>query len=87
MVGIELLSEGKPIVGADIQGIKDYVIDGKTGFLCNPYDSKEFSKAILKLSDSVVRMNMKENCVEMAKLYNIDISIQQREKIYDNILE
>lgn len=39
LAGIEALASGVPVVGSDVQGIKDYVVDGETGYLCAPTDN------------------------------------------------
>ena len=39
MTGVEALASGVPVVGSDVQGIREYVIPGKTGYLCDPYNA------------------------------------------------
>ena len=46
MTGVEALASGVPVVGSDVQGIREYVIPGKTGYLCDPYDAHQFAEAI-----------------------------------------
>lgn len=84
--GIETLSAGVPMIGSDVQGIREYIINGKTGFLCNPHDSAGFAKAIDILSDSHYRSSLKQNCLDAVKKFDKSISIQQRRKIYMEIL-
>jgi len=42
MAGLEMLCEGVPLVGSDVQGIREYLKDGVTGFLCNPFSVEDF---------------------------------------------
>lgn len=84
--GIETLSAGIPLVGSDVQGIREYIIDGKTGFLCNPYDAKSFAVAIDKLSNKEYRESLKDNCLNIIKKFDKNISVNQREKIYKELL-
>lgn len=84
--GIETLSAGVPLVGSDIQGIREYIINGKTGFLCNPYDAQSFAEAIKKLSDKEYRQSMRDNCLKIINKFDKKISVNQREKIYKEIL-
>ncbi len=84
--GIETLSAGVPMVGSDVQGIREYIINGKTGFLCNPFAPSSFAVAITKLSDNAFRSSLKENCVEVVKKFDRKISVTQRERIYKEIL-
>lgn len=87
LAGIQSLSAGVPIIATDVQGIKDYIIDGQTGFLCKYNDSEAFAKAIKKLSDENTRKSMKENCKEMAKKFSMEISSKERKEIYNKILK
>lgn len=87
LAGIQTLCAGVPLVGSDVQGIREYVIDGKTGFLCNPYDATSFAKAIEKLSDKEYRDSMKDSCMEVAKKFDKSVSIAQRKTIYDEIID
>lgn len=84
--GIEALSSGVPVVGAAVQGIKDYVIDGKTGYLCDPMDEKQFAQRILELSDPAVREKMRPHCIEKAEEFSTDVSYRQMEEIYRDLL-
>lgn len=86
LAGIEMLSAGIPLVGSDVQGIREYIINGKTGFLCNPYDAESFAEAIEKLSSDEFRKSLRENCLEVVKKFDKKISVSQREKIYREIL-
>lgn len=51
LAGIEAMASGLPIVSSNINGILDYMIEGKTGCMCNPEDVDGFAKAIMKLYD------------------------------------
>ena len=68
LAGIEALASGVPVVGSDVQGIKDYVVDGETGYLCAPTDADAFAEKIKLLSDREVRSSMQKACVEKADL-------------------
>jgi glycosyltransferase involved in cell wall biosynthesis len=46
---IESLAMGKPVIGANIGGIPEQVIDGKTGFIFDSCNPKELEMAIKKL--------------------------------------
>jgi glycosyltransferase involved in cell wall biosynthesis len=49
---IEAMSQKKSVVAFNIGGVKEIVVDGKTGFLVPYGDIKALTKAILKLIDS-----------------------------------
>lgn len=86
LAGIEILSAGIPLVGSDVQGIREYVVNGETGFLCNPYDIDAFTLAIERLSDKTVRSAMHQACVDMVEKFDKKKSVMQRKKIYNEIL-
>ena len=85
--GIEMLSEGIPLVGSDVQGIREYIIEGETGFLCNPFDAEAFAEGILKLSSPNVRNMMKHRCIEVAQKFDSNVSVKQRKNIYNVIMK
>lgn len=87
LAGIQSLCAGVPLVGTAVQGIKDYIFDGKTGFLCSPYDENAYAEAIVKLSDKKLRESMREACYETAEKFDIKISRSQMEEIYTSVLE
>lgn len=86
LAGIEALASGIPVVGASVQGIKDYVIDGKTGYLCTPTDEKQFAEKIKMLSDPDLRNSMRNACISKAEEFRTDVSWKQMEDIYKEIL-
>ena len=86
LAGIEMLSEGIPLVGTDVQGIREYIINGKTGFLCNPYDVDAFADGLRKLSEESVRIAMQPECKKIVKQFDKSVSVKQRQSIYQTIL-
>lgn len=87
MVGLQALVCGIPVIGADVQGIKEYVINGETGFLCSNDKVDTYVKAIEKLSDEGFRICMKDKCISKAKEFSNEISYAQKEAIYKAILK
>jgi glycosyltransferase involved in cell wall biosynthesis len=47
----ESMIAGKPIVANDVDGARDVIIDGKTGYLVAPYQPQEMADRILTLLD------------------------------------
>ena len=86
LAGIEALASGVPVVGSNVQGIKDYVVDGKTGYLCAPTDANAFAKKIKLLSDKEVRGAMQKACIKKAEEFRLEISHQQMTDIYKELL-
>lgn len=87
LAGIEALASGVPVVGSSIQGIKDYVVEGETGYLCNPTDAHEFAKKIQLLITPDSRKKMRKACVAKAEQFSTKVSWHQMEEIYNKIVE
>lgn len=86
LAGVEALASAVPVVGSNVQGIKDYVDDGITGYLCSPMDVSAFAEKISLLSDPDMRSSMRDVCVQKAEKFRTDISWRQMEEIYNEIL-
>ena len=48
LAAIEGLSAGLPVIGHDVGGIRDFVINGKTGWLCKSNQATEYKELIEK---------------------------------------
>lgn len=88
LAGIEAMAAGVPLVSSNVHGILDYVIDGKTGYACNPDDVDGFAKAISKLADDEnLRNDMAANCWDAVAPFEIDNALRVMWGIYDEILK
>ncbi|NMX21211.1 hypothetical protein C5S30_01985 [ANME-1 cluster archaeon GoMg4] len=87
-IAIEGMASGKPIVASDIGGISDIVRDGKNGFLCNPFNLKEFKQKLeILIGDKELRNKMGEKGLKLAKeKYDEKVIANQIVKIYKEIL-
>lgn len=52
IVGLEALAGGVPVVGSDVGGVREWLHDGKTGFLVQPNDPKALADAASRLIDA-----------------------------------
>lgn len=87
LAGIEAMAAGVPLISSNVHGILDYVIDGKTGYTCDPNDVDEFVIAINKLVNSEKERNkMKTNCLKAVEPFEINNALHEMWKIYDEIL-
>lgn len=72
LAGVEFLAAGTPVVGSKVHGIKDYVLDGETGILCDPRNAGEFADAIRKMMDDRSYYNAcKENSRKVAERFDV----------------
>lgn len=81
--GLEMLASGMPVVGSNRQGIKDYVIEGQTGYLANPELSGTFAEAIVR---TIEMGNVAETCRKVASDYSIEKTRKAMLEIYNTIL-
>ncbi len=88
LAGIEVMAAGVPLVSSNVHGILDYVIDGETGYACDPDDVEEFAKAIDRLAnDAKLRESMKTKCIEAVKPFELHNALRVMWDIYDEILK
>lgn len=88
LAGIEAMAAGLPLVSSNVHGILDYVINGKTGFSCNPDSIKEFELAIRTLvNNSKLRDSMKINCYKAVEPFELENALKAMWNIYDEILK
>lgn len=78
LAAIEAMAAGLPLVTSDIHGIRDYSLNGSTGYSCGRQDIEGFAKAIARLRVE------KEKCTEMQK-FNVDYA-QKFSKYNTNII-
>ncbi|MEM4367455.1 MAG: glycosyltransferase [Candidatus Aenigmatarchaeota archaeon] len=79
LVPIESMASGKPCIGANEGGPKETIIHGKTGFLIEAKED-EIIKYVNILTKDLAK-KMKDDCIERAKEFDIDIFIKKIKKI------
>lgn len=80
---MEAMSTGLPCIVSKIRGNVDLVVEGKGGYLCEPTDADEFSKAISVLGqDAVLRKNIKEFNLEKIKEFDLGVVTERMKEIY-----
>lgn len=67
VASLEAMYCGLPVVISDIRGVRDYLVDGKNGFICGVQDVNAYADAITKL------VNNKELRVQMGSSNRIDV--------------
>lgn len=87
---MEAMSQGKPVIVSYCGGLPEIVEDGKTGFICKPFDSDDLSRCIDKicaLSDDEYKV-MSKNAVESAlKNFNPDSYAQKLTSLYEDLIK
>jgi len=85
---LEALSSQLPVVTTKVGGIPETITDGKDGFMCTPFDSRELSDRILYLLDH--RERAKEMAFQARKTvverFDWRIVVQNVLKVYNEAL-
>ncbi len=88
LAGIEAMAAGVPLISSNVHGILDYVINGKTGYACDPDDVDAFAEAINKLAnDEFLRNSMKNSCLKAVEPFELHNALRSMWDIYDEILK
>ena len=87
VVYLEAMSMKKPTVGTENEGISDFIIDGKNGFLVKPRDSKSIVEKLSKLiEDQNLRAEFGEVGFETIKDLTWKRNAEETLNVYSNIL-
>lgn len=89
MAGVEAMAVGVPVIGSDVQGIREYIIPGKTGLFCDPTNEYTLADAIVTLTnmDESKKNSMQDECEKMAMKFDVRKSKEKMMEIYKKILE
>ncbi|MEP7133756.1 MAG: glycosyltransferase family 4 protein [Chloroflexota bacterium] len=83
----ESMIAGKPIVANDVDGARDVISDGKTGYLVTPHQPQEMADRILTLlNDNELCDQMGVTAKQHAKQYSSDGMVKQIVALYIEIL-
>ena len=89
LVGIEAMAVGKPVVAFDAGGVKDWLIDGETGYLVERGDIKGLATKISRLLDDeelAKRMGVKA-LKNVDKFYRKDLHLKKLIRIYEEVIK
>lgn len=68
---IEAASQGTPTLGYDVEGLRDSVLNGKTGILVAPNHTEQLSSSVLSLiTDKKKYTHLSKNAVQWSKQFN-----------------
>jgi len=88
VVYLEAMSQKKPVVGTEGEGITDLVIDGENGFLVKPKDVKSIvEKLSLLVKDGNLRKEIGEKGYESACELTWENNAKKMIKIYQDVLK
>jgi glycosyltransferase involved in cell wall biosynthesis len=84
----ESMIAGKPIVANDVDGARDVIVDGKTGYLVTPHQPQEMADRILTLlKDDKLCDQMGITAKQHAQRYSSDGMVKQIVSLYIELLK
>jgi glycosyltransferase involved in cell wall biosynthesis len=85
---IEANACGAPVIASDVPGLRDAVVDGKTGFLVPYGDIDGFVARITQvLLDDSLRTALSRQAIDWAKRFNWDDSAEAMLKVIDQLVQ
>ncbi|MGR5464378.1 glycosyltransferase family 4 protein [Photobacterium damselae] len=85
---LEAMSYGKPVIGANIGGIPEQILDGETGYLFKSGDANDLASKMQALADNselVTDMGLKARSRLLEK-YSLDVHKRELIKLYQSLL-
>ncbi|MDR3306509.1 MAG: glycosyltransferase family 4 protein [Endomicrobium sp.] len=81
---VEAMCCSKPVVANAVDGVKEIVVDGETGFLIEPNNYAKIAEKIMYLlNDEAVLKNMSAKAYSsIGQEYNINHNLKQHEELY-----
>lgn len=78
---------GTMVVASNVKGLRDSVVDGKTGFLVKDKDERAFARMMVKIiKDSKLRKRMSANAYKWAQGHDWDLRAHEFMSIIENIM-
>jgi glycosyltransferase involved in cell wall biosynthesis len=85
---IEANACGAPVIASDVPGLRDAVVDGKTGFLVPYGDIDGFASRITQvLKDDSLRSTLSRQAIDWAKRFNWDDSADAILRVIDQLVQ
>ena len=84
---LEAIAAGKPVVGFNVGGLPEIVIEGKTGFLSPSGDIGSLTKTLIRiLANGISENDWRKECLIHANKFTIEKHIKRLEGIYRNLM-
>ena len=87
--GPEAMSKGAPVIASDVGGVREWLIDGKTGFAVPPNNPKILAKTITKLLlDDHLREFFGEEGARISKeMFQPELHVRRLMKTFSDLLQ
>ncbi len=80
IAALEGMSSGLPVIGHDIGGIRDFVVDGETGWLCR--EDEEYGRAIMSCMNR--KQDMHNTCLKKSQEFSLEKTDSIMKDVYKN---
>lgn len=86
LVVIEAATVGTPTIGYDVPGLRDSIVNGKTGILC-PKNPNDLARSVLSLlNNEDYYQSLRKNCLKWSKRFSWDKSVKLGLKLIENLV-
>lgn len=86
LVVIEAAFVGTPTVGYNVPGLRDSIIDGKTGVLCSPTPNSCAEEIIALMKDAKRYKNLEVNCKKWGREFQWEKSVGESLKLISEVV-
>jgi glycosyltransferase involved in cell wall biosynthesis len=86
---LEAMTAGKCVIGTNVDGVPEIVLDGRTGILVNPASSSEIANAICRLMEdpSLLQRLGTQGREVVKERFMIENTVRGYENIWQNVME
>lgn len=85
IIQCELMAAGKPVIGVNEGGLKETIIDNKTGILIPSDPQVEDLIHAVRLMTPEKALTMKRQCIQQAKKFDISVFFQKMDSILEEV--
>lgn len=83
---LEALAAGRPLVGFDVGGLPEVILNGKTGRLVPPADEVALAEAIIDLLGRPAELErLRNGCWRHVEQFGLDAHVQQLQQMYRSL--
>ncbi|OQA91417.1 MAG: putative glycosyltransferase EpsD [Elusimicrobia bacterium ADurb.Bin231] len=87
-VVVEAMASGVPVVATYVDGTKEIIQEGGTGFFVKPHENKKMAERILRLlNDAELRKSFSGQAIKYVNEFDIDLMVRQQEELYLKLLK
>lgn len=86
LVVIEAAAMATPTVGYDVPGLRDSIVDGKTGILCKPNTQDCAEKILQLIKNRQLYETLTQNCLRWSRKFSWDKSVNESLSLIDRLI-